>query len=234
MQTYTENPNHYSYPLITWGPTLMGAAVAIVTSVMLNMLGVSLGMATAAASQTNDGVAVAGYTGIAWVAVANLIALAFGAWVAARSTHSPDHHQGTLQGVAVWAVTSLFVVYLASSALSGATSTLLQTAGAASSQTVAQQANQGTASSQVQNAADNAQAAIDRNQPAIQQSATTAAKVTSAASFGTFLAMVLGLVAAIWGARAGARHPQWTNRPRYGYSDSHTTTTSNPNFRTAA
>ena len=211
---------HYSYPLLTWGSTLLGGVVALITSVMLNLLGAALGIAVAAIRQSSGASATASVVGIVWVAVANLIALGFGAWVAARSTANPDHHGGTLQGIAVWAVTSFAVLFIASSAISGLGGAMMKTAGIAadaSSTTVAQQANRSDTGARAQTAAQDAQASMQQNAAAIQDGATKAAGATAAAAFGTFLAMVLGLVAAIFGARMGARHPSWADRPRYTY-----------------
>ena len=213
----SDTNTHYSYPLITWGSTLMGAAVAIIISIMLNMLGVSLGLAAAAVGKTSGAAATGGIIGLVWMVASNLAALAYGAWVAARSTPNPDHHSGTLQGIAVWAVTSLIVVFLAGSAISGAASTMMQTAGAASSQTVARENDRGTLQDRAQNAVDNAQAQVDNNQQEIQDDAVKTAGVSSLAALGTFLAMLLGLVGAIIGARAGASHPEWKDRPRMTY-----------------
>ena len=216
----TDNLRHYSYPLLTWGSTLLGGVVALITSLMLNLLGAALGIAAAAIGQSAGASATAGIAGIVWVAIANLVALGFGAWVAARSTANPDHHGGALQGIAVWAVTSFAVLYLASSAISGVGGAMMKTAGiaaSASSTSIAQQANRSDASTRAQTAAQDAQASMQQNAAAIQDGATKAASATAAASFGTFLAMVLGLVAAIFGARMGARHPSWADRPRYTY-----------------
>lgn len=216
----TDISRHYSYPLLTWGSTLLGGVVALITSLMLNLLGAALGIAAAAIGQSAGASATAGIAGIVWVAIANLVALGFGAWVAARSTANPDHHGGTLQGIAVWAVTSFAVLYLASSAISGVGGAMMKTAGiaaSASSTSIAQQANRSDAATRAQTAAQDAQASMQQNAAAIQDGATKAASATAAAAFGTFLAMVLGLVAAIFGARMGARHPSWADRPRYTY-----------------
>ncbi len=225
---------HYAYPLVTWGSTLLGAVVAVVTAFMLNVLGAALGVAAVAVVQTTQSAAISGVIGMIWVALANLVALGFGAWVAGRSTANPDHHGGTLQGIAVWAVTSVAVLFIAGSALSGLSHAAMQTTGLATAgansstsdatpgqmggmmtgpspatsspaTTPSPATTQGDAATQQQDAA------------ALQSAATKTAAATASAAFGTFLAMVLGLVAAIFGARYGARHPGWTERPRYTY-----------------
>ena len=220
---------HYAYPLVTWGSTFLGAVVALVTAFMLNILGAALGVAAVTLVPSAQSAAISGVIGMLWVAVANLVALGFGAWVAGRSTANPDHHGGTLQGIAVWAVTSVAVVFIAGSALSGLGHMAMPTGDVAAGgsdgsaqddstpgQSASGQAGrslaappsamtQGDAATQQQDAA------------ALQSAATKTAAATASAAFGTFLAMVLGLVAAIFGARSGARHPNWMDRPRFTY-----------------
>ena len=211
---------HYAYPLVTWGSTLLGAVVAVVTAFMLYVLGAALGVAAVAMVQTTQSAAISGVIGMIWVALANLVALGFGAWVAGRSTANPDHHGGTLQGIAVWAVTSIAVLFIAGSALSGLSHAAMQTAnmgmgsisGAASGQGEA-----GGTTAQTPATGQTDAATQQQDAAALQSAATKTAAATASAAFGTFLAMVLGLVAAVFGARAGARHPGWTERPRYTY-----------------
>ena len=215
----------YAYPLVTWGSTLLGAIVALITGLMLNLLGAALGIAVAAFGQSTGAAQTGGIIGVIWLVVANLIALGFGAWVAGRSTANPDHHGGTLQGIGVWAVTSLAVLYLAGSAIAGVGGAAMRTAdiaATASSGEIAQQADRAQANgaqtnAQAQSAMQTMQASAQQNAGAIQAAAVKTAGTTATAAFGAFLAMALGLGAAIVGARIGARHPNWADRPRYTY-----------------
>ena len=204
---------HYAYPLVTWGSTILGSVVALITAFMLNILGAALGIAVATFGQGVDSPAAAGVVGMLWVALANLVALGFGAWVAGRSTANPDHHGGTLQGIAVWAVTSFVILFVAGSALSGMHGAAVQnfdmTGGASDSPAATAPATTGPAAS----ATGSSQPTPQETQAAVK----SVANATAAAAFGTFLAMVLGLIAAIVGARSGARHPNWADRPRYTY-----------------
>ena len=222
------NGGHYAYPLVTWGSTLLGAAMALITSLMLNLLGAAIGVAYATFGQTTGAAALSGVVGILWVAMVNLVALGFGAWVAGRATANPDHHGGTLQGIAVWAVTSFAILFLASSAVAGVGNLAIASADvaakAASSATVSGPAANATGAGDSQGSG-NVQSSGNvqdsgpsgANAAALQSAGVTAADAVASAAFGTFLAMVLGLVAAIYGARAGARHPNWADRPRFTY-----------------
>ncbi len=210
---------HYAYPLVTWGSTLLGAVVALVTAFMLNILGAALGVAAVAMAPTSQSAAISGIIGMLWVAIANLVALGFGAWVAGRSTANPDHHGGTLQGIAVWAVTSVAVLVLAGSALSGLGHVAMQTANvaAASAGGFAQGQAGGAMTGPMPAMTQGDAATQQQDAAALQSAATKTAAATASAAFGTFLAMVLGLVAAIFGARSGARHPGWNDRPRFTF-----------------
>ncbi len=189
------------------------------------LLGAALGVAAVAMVQTSQSAAISGVIGMVWVALANLVALGFGAWVAGRSTANPDHHGGTLQGIGVWAVTSFAVLYLAGSAIAGLGGAAMKTAdiaATASSGAIAQQAeraqaNSGQTQMQAQSAMQNVQTSAQQNAGAIQDAAVKTAGTTATAAAGAFLAMALGLVAAIVGARLGARHPNWADRPRFTY-----------------
>ena len=122
-------------------------------------------------------------------------------------------------------MTSLAVLYLASSAVAGIGGAAMRTAdiaATASSGAIAQQANRpqaegAQANAQSQSAMQNMQASAQQNAGAIQDAAVKTAGTTATAAFGAFLAMALGLAAAIVGARIGARHPNWADRPRYTY-----------------
>ena len=213
---------HYAYPLVTWGSTILGAVVALITAFMLNILGAALGIAVATFGQTGAAVATEGVIGMIWVGLANLVALGFGAWVAGRSTANPDHHGGTLQGIAVWAATSFVVLFLAGSAMAGLHAGAVQTAdlsamtgGAGAAPPAANSAANTAAAPDATQAPDTTQGQLTPQEA--RAAVKSVAQATASAAFGTFLAMVLGLVAAIFGARAGARHPNWADRPRYTY-----------------
>lgn len=210
MSATEEYPRHYAYPLVTWGSTFLGAVVAVMIAAMLNILGGALGVASVSMGASQGVATDFGIASIIWVAVANILALGFGAWVAGRATANPDHHGGTLQGIAVWAVTSFAVILLAGSALTGVTGIPRQTVVAVVGGPAAPAGTQPAAG-----AAAPTSPAAQPSAAAIRAATTAVAEIAAAAAFGTFLSMVLGLIAAIIGARIGARHPNWADRPRY-------------------
>ncbi len=111
MTTVETNPVYpsYSHPLVSWGSVILGGLAAIAIGLLLNLLvAVFDGAATmhqiTKAGEAGDNGLLLGVFG----AIANLIALFTGGFIAARSANHPDHHDGMLHGLGVWALS--FVV----------------------------------------------------------------------------------------------------------------------------
>jgi hypothetical protein len=106
----------YSHPLIDWGAVLAGTAIAIAIGFAWTILGVAVG-ATVMNPWAGTSEQAPAWTigGGLYVAFANLVAIQVGAFVAARAARWPDHHDGMLQGVVVWAATFLVAAALGGS-----------------------------------------------------------------------------------------------------------------------
>jgi hypothetical protein len=158
--------------------------------------------------------------------LANLIALFTGGFVAARSANHPDHHDGMLHGLGVWALS--FVVAFAIMG-SGASKTVGAALGEEAGGSAAAQAMTGAApgAAQTGNAAADAPAPTFQPTPAQQQAAEAdaqadmqkeahdIAKGAAETAFWAFAAMLIGLGAALWGGVTGSRHPHhFSARPR--------------------
>lgn len=102
---------------VSWGAILTGVVVALAIQVMLAMLGAGIGLASIEPSQAGDNPAAAtmGIGAAIWWALSGIVAALAGGWVAARLAGVPTHETGMLHGVAVWAVSTLVVLYLLSS-----------------------------------------------------------------------------------------------------------------------
>ena len=48
MATNMSSERYYAHPLVSWGPTILGAVVALITALMLNLLGAAIGVGAAA------------------------------------------------------------------------------------------------------------------------------------------------------------------------------------------
>jgi len=124
---------------ISWGAVLAGVVVALVTQLILNMLGLGIGIATvdpaAGTGGTPSAVTLSMGAGIWWT-VSGVIAALFGGYAAGRLSGKPKESVAAWHGLTSWAFTTLIIFYLLTStvsgivggALSAATNTLGQTA----------------------------------------------------------------------------------------------------------
>lgn len=104
---------------IAWGAIFAGVAVGLITQLLLNMLGLGLGLATLDPG-TSDNPSAGGLSiGAAiWWVLSGIIASFVGGWLAGRLAGKPRESTGGWHGLTSWAVTSLIVVYLLTSAVS--------------------------------------------------------------------------------------------------------------------
>ncbi|MBY0295644.1 MAG: PhnA-like protein [Methylobacterium sp.] len=105
---------------VSWGAILAGAVMALVTQLVLNIVGVGVGLA----SIGTDGAAGPGAAtlslgaGLWWVVSGILASLAGGA-LAGRLSGKPDGSTSGFHGLVSWAVTTLVVIYLLTSTAGG-------------------------------------------------------------------------------------------------------------------
>jgi hypothetical protein len=105
---------------VAWGAIFAGVAIGLITQLLLNMIGLGLGLATLDPG-TSDNPSAGGLSigaGIWWV-LSGIVASFAGGWIAGRLAGKPRESTGGWHGVTSWAVTSLIVVYLLTSAVSG-------------------------------------------------------------------------------------------------------------------
>jgi hypothetical protein len=116
---------------VSWSSIFAGVTAAIAVQLLLNLLGIGVGAATINPQQGQPGQGLA-FGAAIWFVLSSIISLFVGGWVAARLSGSPDKKDGALHGFVTWAVASLVVFYLLSTAIGGliggATSVLGQTA----------------------------------------------------------------------------------------------------------
>jgi hypothetical protein len=105
---------------ISWGAVLAGVVVALVTQLVLNLLGIGIGLATLAPS-TGDSPSASSFSigaGI-WFAATVILAALAGGYTAGRLSGVPKETTGSWHGLATWALTTLIVFYLLTSAVGG-------------------------------------------------------------------------------------------------------------------
>src|SRR5215471_9494584 len=117
---------------VSWGAIFAGATVVIAVELLLNLFGAGIGAATINPEQgqlPGQGLAVGA---VIWFVLSWIIALFIGGWLAGRLAERPSKRDGALHGFVTWAVASLVLVYMLSTAvgglLGGAASVLGQTA----------------------------------------------------------------------------------------------------------
>jgi hypothetical protein len=117
---------------VSWGAVFAGATIALVMQVILNMLGVGVGLSTMDVAQgdTPSAGSLSMGAGIWWV-VSGIVAAAVGGYIAGRLSGKASQSTTAYHGLIAWAVSNLVVVYLLSSAASGLIGGALSTASSA-------------------------------------------------------------------------------------------------------
>jgi hypothetical protein len=171
---------------ISWGAVLAGVVVGLVTQLILNMIGIGLGASTLDPSAGAGGnPSVSGFSigaGIWWTVSGILAALA-GGYVAGRLAGMPKESTAGWHGLTAWALTTLVVFYLLTSAIGGIIGGAFRTVGGAASTAggAVQTAAQAAAPSVASDAADpfssieqSLRSATGGNDPAALRDAATA------------------------------------------------------------
>ena len=105
---------------ISWSAVFAGVAVALVTTLLLNMLGLGIGVSNITPSGNNN--PAAGTLSIAagvWYLVSSLIAAFFGGHTAARLSGRAKSSTAAWHGLVAWAMTTLVILYLLTTAVGG-------------------------------------------------------------------------------------------------------------------
>ncbi|MHC2106443.1 PhnA-like protein [Methylobacterium sp. CM6246] len=108
---------------VAWGAIFAGAVIALVAQVILNMVGLGISLSTVDPAGNGTPTAGALSSGaVIWFVISGILASAAGGWLAGRLSGKPALLTGGLHGLVAWAVSTLVVVYLLSSAVGGAVS----------------------------------------------------------------------------------------------------------------
>ena len=193
---------------IRWGPIIAGVVTAFAVLLFLTVLGIALGIS---ALGGDDDPQTWGTAAGIWGGLSLLVAFFLGGWMAARAAATLSESDGPLNGFVTGAATLLLLLWLATTALTGAlgffASTVSNLAGAAAP--VAMEAvDQGAVPPQTQTAvdqaADNPEAAVpDQVEQTAQQAADTASKAAGPGAWGTTIAIILAVGAATLGGMVG-------------------------------
>ncbi|HEV7251759.1 MAG TPA: PhnA-like protein [Mesorhizobium sp.] len=98
---------------VSWGAIVAGIVVALVTQILLNLLGVGIGAATLdPAGGDNPEASTFSIVAGIWYVVSGIIASYLGGYVAARLSGKTSSNTGAWHGLTAWAATTLIVLYL--------------------------------------------------------------------------------------------------------------------------
>src|SRR6202048_3126670 len=117
---------------VSWGAVFAGATIARVMQIVLNMVGVGVGFSTVdvAAGDTPRAGSLSVGAGIWWV-ISGIVAAAGGGYMPGRPPGKASQSPTAYHGLIAWAVSTLTVVYLLSSAASGLIGGAMSTASSA-------------------------------------------------------------------------------------------------------
>jgi hypothetical protein len=105
---------------ISWSAVLAGVVIALVTQLILNMLGVGIGAATLNPMTGDNPSATTFSIGAGlWFSLAGIIAALAGGYAAGRLAGKPKESTAGWHGLTTWALTTLVIFYLLTSAVGG-------------------------------------------------------------------------------------------------------------------
>lgn len=105
---------------VSWSAIFAGVAVALITTLLLNMLGLGLGVSSVTPSgNANPGAETLSVAAGIWYVVSSLIAAFLGGHAAARLSGRAKASTAAWHGLVTWAVTMLVILYLLTTAVGG-------------------------------------------------------------------------------------------------------------------
>ena len=211
---------------VQWGPIVAGVIAALVSFLLLTILGFALGASVL--DPANTAGEIGAWAGV-WGAISAVVAFVVGGWIAARSAAVDGTFAGLMNGLMVGATGLLFIIWLTAAGLGNLFGTIGSTVGsvldvAASAVPAAQEAASGNIDVEEAGDAVEEQTGINVDDPQAAATAvagqieevteqaeeTIAAADTPAtfeavrnASIGTFLGLLLPLLAGALGGWLG-------------------------------
>ena len=225
--TTTSYPSTTAYPSvapnyirrISWGAIIAGLIVALVTQILLSMLGVAIGAATVNPTQEQNPLEGLGTGAAIWWVVSSLISLFLGGCVAGRLAGVPRKGDGALHGIIMWGTATLITFLLVGTALGGIFGGVFgalqqQSAQGAPPSQIGEQIKgelqqRGINVDQMQRQAEQSvqqgQVQMDpQTEQQARQAGEQAASGTSKAALWGFIGLLLGGLVAAWGGSAAA------------------------------
>jgi hypothetical protein len=105
---------------VSWGAIFAGAVTALVTQAIVNLVGVGVGLASVGTTAADTPSAATASMGAGlWFVASGIVASLAGGVIAGRLSGKPLPGAAALHGLVSWAVTTLVVLYLLTSAAGG-------------------------------------------------------------------------------------------------------------------
>lgn len=105
---------------VSWGAIVAGVFIALILQLILNLLGLGLGLTSVSATEGDNPAASTLSIGAGlWWVVSGIIAAGAGGYTAGRLSGKPVESTAGYHGLISWAVTTFVVIYLLTSALGG-------------------------------------------------------------------------------------------------------------------
>jgi hypothetical protein len=96
---------------ISWSAVFAGVLVAVVTQMLLTLLGLGIGLGTIDAVQERNPTQGLGTGSAIWYIISSLASLLLGGWVAGRLASAPRLFDGIIHGVLTWCLVTLLTIY---------------------------------------------------------------------------------------------------------------------------
>ncbi|MFD2574269.1 hypothetical protein ACFSUS_26785 [Spirosoma soli] len=115
---YEDRPSRMDFiKRISWSAVFAGVLVAIVTQMLLTLLGLGIGLGTIDPVEEANPTAGLGIGSAIWYGVSSLISLFLGGWVAGRLASAPRTFDGVIHGVLTWCLVTLLTIYFLTTTL---------------------------------------------------------------------------------------------------------------------
>jgi hypothetical protein len=173
---------------ISWRAVLAGVVVALAVQILLTTLGLAIGATTLDASTSRDVLRATGIGVGVWYLVSSLISVFCGGLVAGISARELTRTMGSIEGLLVWAVSLLLMIWFVSS---GVQSVIAQASGML------------TVDPTTLSGAD--VGGLQRDMPIDQQTADQIAGASTVASWVAFGTLLLSAICGTIGGIVGAR-----------------------------
>lgn len=96
---------------ISWSAVFAGVLIAIVTQMLLTLLGLGIGLGTIDPVEEQNPTDGLGIGSAIWYIISSLVSLYLGGWVAGRLASAPRLFDGVIHGVLTWSLVTLLTIY---------------------------------------------------------------------------------------------------------------------------